>query len=187
MQQFKPIVEKMLSPKRFQHTLGVIEAAKDLAIRYGSDVSQAQIAGMLHDITKECSVTEQMQYCTEFAIELTQLEIKSPKLLHAKTGAGFAQYRLDVNDPAILDALRYHTTGRRDMTKLDKILYLADYIEVNRRFPGVDEVRALIDCGLDAMMLQAMRQTIQELLDKQAPIHPDTFECYNQLLLERGK
>ena len=73
------------------------------------------------------------------------------------------------------------------MSLMDKILYLADYIEVNRDFDGVEEVRALLDQGLDAMMLQAMKQTIQELLDKSASIHPDTFACYNQLLSERAK
>ncbi len=187
MQQYQSIVKEILSPKRYQHTLGVVDAAKDLAMRYGGDVQQAQIAGMLHDITKECSVPEQISFCAEFSIGLTNLELRSPKLLHAKTGAGYAQHRLGVDDPMILDALRYHTTGRRDMTKLDKILYLADYIEVNRDFPGVDEVRALIDQGLDVMMCQAMKQTIGELLDKPAPIHPDTFECYNQLLLERAR
>ncbi len=187
MQRYESIVKNILSPKRYRHTLGVVDAAKDLALRYGGDVQQAQIAGMLHDITKECSVLEQFDYCAEFGIELTDLELRSPKLLHAKTGAGYARNRLDITDPMILDALRYHTTGRRHMTKLDKILYLADYIEVNRDFPGVDEVRALIDNGLDAMMYQAMKQTIQELLDKSSPIHPDTFECYNQLLLERAK
>ncbi len=187
MQQYESIVKEMLSPKRYQHTLGVVDAARELVLRYGGDVQQAQIAGLLHDITKECSVPEQINFCAEFSIGLTDLELRSPKLLHAKTGAGYAQYRLGVNDPMILDALRYHTTGRRDMTKLDKILYLADYIEVNRNFPGVDEVRSLIDQGLDTMMCQALTQTIGELLDKPAPIHPDTFECYNQLLLERAK
>lgn len=187
MERFESIVKERLSARRFQHTCGVVEAAKELALRYGGDEKQAQLAGLLHDITKEDSIYEQLVYCREFGIVLTDLECRSPKLLHAMTGAEYARHRLGVTDPAVLDALRYHTTGRQNMTVLDKILYLADYIEVNRNFDGVEEVRALIDQGLDAMMFQAMRQTIQELLDKPALIHPDTFACYNQLLLERAK
>lgn len=187
MERFESIVREKLSVRRFQHTCGVVAAARELAMRYGGNVKQAQIAGLLHDITKEDSIHEQLAYCREFGIILTDLECRSPKLLHAMTGAGYAQHRLGVTDPAILDALRYHTTGRQNMTTLDKILYLADYIEVNRNFDGVEEVRALIDRGLDSMMFQAMKQTIQELLDKQALIHPDTLACYNQLLLEGAK
>lgn len=185
--EFKLLAKERLSPKRYLHTCGVVDAARDLAVRYGADPEQAMVAGWLHDLTKECSVQEQLNLCDRFGIVLSDLERRSPKLWHAKTAAGYARECLGVEDPTVLDALRYHTTGRANMTILDKIVYLADYIEVNRTFDGVEEVRALIDEGLDAMMLQAMKQTIEELLEKSASIHPDTFLCYNQLVSERAK
>ena len=185
--EFKLLAKERLSPKRYLHTCGVVDAAQDLAIRYGADPEQACLAGWLHDITKECSIPEQLEMCGRFGIALTDLEKRSPKLWHAKTSAGYAKECLGIEDPVVLDSLRYHTTGRANMTVLDKIVYLADYIEVNRTFDGVEEVRALIDEGLDAMLLQAMKQTIEELLEKSAPIHPDTFLCYNQLVSERAK
>lgn len=185
--EFKLLAKERLSPKRYLHTCGVVDAARDLAVRYGADPEQAMIAGWLHDLTKECSVQEQLNLCDRFGIVLSDSERRSPKLWHAKTAAGYARECLGVEDPTVLDALRYHTTGRANMTILDKIVYLADYIEVNRTFDGVEEVRALIDEGLDAMMLQAMKQTIEELLEKSASIHPDTFLCYNQLVSERAK
>lgn len=186
-QDFKLFIKERLSPKRYLHTCGVVDAAYDLAIRYGADPDQACLAGWLHDVTKECSIAEQLQMCEQFHIELTEQEKRSPKLWHAKTAAGYAQMQLGIDDPMVLDALRYHTTGRADMTVLDKIVYLADYIEVNRTFEGVEQVRALLHEGLDAMLLQAMKQTIEELLEKAVPIHPDTFLCYNQLVSERAK
>jgi nicotinate-nucleotide adenylyltransferase len=187
MKRFEQIVKEKLSAKRFRHTLGVADAAQDLARRYGGDVEKARLAGLLHDLTKEVGVAEQMQFFDEFHIKLSSLELHSPKLWHAMTGAAYAEHRLGIDDAEILQAIRYHTTGRQHMSLMDKILYLEDYIEVKRDFDGVEEVRALLDQGLDAMMLQAMKQTIQELLDKSASIHPDTFACYNQLLSERAK
>ena len=183
--QYDDELKNRLSPKRFQHTMGVVLAAEDLAIRNGIDVNKAKLAALLHDITKECCIAEQLELLEEFSLPLTELEKHSPKLWHAITGASFIKHRYKIVDKDIIDAVRYHTTGRKNMTTLDKIIYLADYIEVNRDFPGVDEVRGLIDDGLDAMMYQAMKQTIEELLDKSAAIHPDTLECYNQLVLER--
>lgn len=187
MKRFEQIVKEKLSAKRFLHTLGVMDAAEDLALRYNGDVDKARLAALLHDLTKEVGGAEQLQFFDEFDVKLSPLELRSPKLWHAITGAGYAEHRLGIDDPEIVQAVRYHTTGRQYMSLMDKILYLADYIEVNRDFDGVEEVRALIDQGLDAMMLKAMKQTIQELLDKSVPIHPDTFACYNQLLIERAK
>ena len=186
-QDFKSLAKDRLSLKRYLHTCGVVDAAYDLAVRYGADPEQACLASWLHDITKECSAQEQLEMCGQFGIALTDMEKRSPKLWHAMTAAGYARDCLGIDDPMVLDALRYHTTGRANMTVLDKIVYLADYIEVNRTFDGVEEVRALIDEGLDAMLLQATKQTIEELLEKSAPIHPDTFLCYNQLVSERAK
>lgn len=186
-QDWERLARERLSPRRYLHTCGVVKAAQDLAVRYGGDPEQVCVAAWLHDITKECMAQEQLEMCERFNLALTDLEKRSPKLWHAITAAGYARTCLGIDDPMVLDALRYHTTGRANMTVLDKIVYLADYIEVNRNFDGVEQVRALIDEGLDAMMLQAMKQTIEELLKKSAQIHPDTFSCYNQLVSERAK
>lgn len=187
MLKYRQLAQNALQEKRFRHTLGVVDAAQKLAMHYGVSVRKAVIAAFLHDITKEESVDQQLQYCVEFGILLSDFESNSPKLLHALTAAGYAEHRLHVTDPEILSAVRYHTTGRRDMTALEKVTYLADFIEVNRDFPGVEKVRAVAYDGLDKAMIAALSNTICEVAGKLSLLHPDTVECYNQLIMyEKG-
>lgn len=183
-EQLDKLAKETLPEKRYRHTVGVVEAAEMLAEKYGADPEKAKIAGYLHDITKAYTAEQQYAFCAEYGIKLDEIEQNSPKLLHALTGAKYAEAVLGIEDREILDALRCHTTGRRDMSKMDKILYLADYIEVNRDFPGVETIRALIDEGLDAMMRAALIQTVMEVAQKGVPIHPNTIACYNQLMTE---
>lgn len=183
--ELKEIIEARLSEKRFKHTMGVVEAAKSLAKFYGADEIKAEIAGILHDITKEDDYNQQLKYCDEFGIILPNNERQIPPLLHAYTGAYYARNILGIDDEEIFGAIYYHTTACKDMTLLEKVIYLADYIEVNRTFDGVENVRSIAFDGIDNAMIVALGQGINEVIEKGSEIHIDTIGCYNQLVSQR--
>ena len=128
-----------------------------------------------------------MRLCREFDIILSNLEKRSPKLLHAITGAPVARHRFGLDDVQALEAIRYHTTGRAGMTLFDKLLYLADYVEPLRAFPGVERVRAVVDDDLNRALALALDGTIAELLESGSLIHPDTLAARNDVLLAMEK
>ena len=132
-QKLRKQLEKELKPDRFDHTLGVAYTAASMAFVYGADVEKALIAGFLHDCAKCMSHDEQVKICEKNNIEITEVERKNHSLLHAKVGVFLAQTRYDVFDEDILNAIRWHTTGREDMSLLEKIVYIADFIEPNRK------------------------------------------------------
>ncbi len=132
-QKLRKQLEKELKPDRFDHTLGVAYTAASMAFVYGADVEKALIAGFLHDCAKCMSHEEQVKICEKNNIEITEVERKNHSLLHAKVGVFLAQTRYDVFDEDILNAIRWHTTGREDMSLLEKIVYIADFIEPNRK------------------------------------------------------
>ncbi len=181
-EELSQIVKGRLSEKRFKHTLGVVDAAIKLAKKYGADVEKAKIAAILHDITKEEEHNKQLKYCEEFGIMLLNGETEIPALLHAYTGAYYAKNILGVEDEEILGAMYYHTTGRFDMTLLEKVIYLADYIEDNRSFEGVEAVRSIAYDGIDAAMEVALKQGMQEVMEKGGTLHFDTVSCYSQIV-----
>lgn len=126
-------LEKELKPERFDHTLGVAYTAASMAFVHGYDVEKALIAGYLHDCAKCMSHDEQIKICEKNKIEISEVERKNHSLLHAKVGMYLARTRYDVYDTDILNAIRWHTTGREDMSLLEKIIYIADFIEPNRK------------------------------------------------------
>ena len=135
-------LEKKLKEERYIHTLGVMYTAASMAMRHGADVQKAMTAGLLHDCGKYCDVNEQILLCRKHHIKLSDAELEVPALIHARLGAYFAEYEYGITDSEILDAITYHTTGRPAMTMIEKIVYLADYIEPGRKkIPGLAEVR----------------------------------------------
>ncbi len=132
-QKLRKQLEKELKPDRFDHTLGVAYTAASMAFIYGADVEKALIAGFLHDCAKSMSHEEQVKICEKNNIEMTEVERKNHSLLHAKVGMYLARTKYDVCDTDILNAIRWHTTGREDMSLLEKIVYIADFIEPNRK------------------------------------------------------
>ena len=131
-QKLRKQLENELKPDRFDHTLGVAYTAANMAFLYGADTEKALIAGFLHDCAKCMSHEEQIKICEKNDIEITEVERKNHSLLHAKVGMYLARTKYDIYDPEILGAIRWHTTGREDMTLLEKIVYIADFIEPNR-------------------------------------------------------
>ena len=178
-------VKSRLSEKRFRHTMGVVETAETLAKRYGADVDQARLAALLHDVTKEYDYQKQLKTCTEWRIILDEVTYSESALLHAVTGAELARRMFGAGD-AVCRAIRSHTTGAAEMTILDKIICLADYIEPNRVFPGVDHLRTLSAESLDRALLEAIDGTIVHTIQMKKIVHPDSLLARNALLRTIG-
>ncbi|MEY8387643.1 bis(5'-nucleosyl)-tetraphosphatase (symmetrical) YqeK [Oscillospiraceae bacterium 38-13] len=180
LEQLRPVALSCLNPRRVPHVLGTEQEAIHLAERWGVDVLRARRAALLHDCTKKLSPAEHLALAERLQVPLDEQERRSPKLLHAKTGAAVAESAFG-EDGAVVDAIRWHTTGRGGMTTLEKVIYLADYIEPTRDFPGVDRLRQACYEDLDAGMLLGLEMTIQEMEKQNAPIHSKTLEARDAL------
>jgi predicted HD superfamily hydrolase involved in NAD metabolism len=174
------IVRKQLTEHRYQHTIGVMETAIELAKKYGADVKKAELAAIFHDYAKFRPKEEMKRIIIEQNMPSDLLQYNA-ELWHAPVGAYLVKTEVGIDDVDILDAIRYHTSGRANMTVLEKVVYLADYIEPGRAFPGVDEVRELAQQNLDLALLKALQNTISFLMKKNEAIYPDTFYTYNDL------
>ncbi len=182
--ELRPIAMSYLKPKRMPHVLGTEQVAAELARRYGADETRARIAALLHDCTKKLDMDQQLSLCAEYGLALDDLEQKALKLLHSRTGAEIARRVFGVTDD-VYSAIRWHTTGREDMTTLEKILYLADYIEPTRDFDGVEPLRKLVYEDLDKGMLLGLQMTIEEMTEMGNPVHHHTLDARNYLI-EKG-
>ncbi len=179
-------MEKVQDEKRYEHTLGVAFTAASLAMRYGADVKQAQVAGLLHDCAKCMTNEERLSICKKNKLEVTPVEKANPFLLHAKVGAFLAKEKYGIQDEEILSAVRYHTTGRPRMTLLEKIVFIADYIEPSRKTaPNLDEVRTLAFQNLDIALCKILSDTLDYLDTVDQEIDPMTKETYDYYNGER--
>ena len=178
--QLRPVALSYLKYKRIPHVLGTEQEAIRLAERYGADVEKARVAALLHDCTKKLDMEQQLALCRQYGIQLDELERRALKLLHAKTGAAIARDVFGVDDE-IYRAIWWHTTGHAGMTLLEKIIYLADYIEPSRDFPGVDKLRSVCYKDLDEGLLLGLEMTIREMTDLGNPVHRATIEARDAL------
>ena len=172
--------------KRVPHALGCLQTAQALAERFGADAEAAARAAILHDVTKALRRPEQLQLCQTYGIVCGTDEMANSSLLHSITGAGAAA-RVFGEAPEICDAIRWHTTGRPHMTILEKIIYLADYIEPNRSFPGLDDVRKAAETDLDQAVLLAMEGSLQDLARRGITASPQTRLALEALRSERTR
>ena len=166
-----------LDEHRVAHVAGCESEAVRLAMHWGEDPELAAEAGILHDITKSLSYDEQLQLCEKYGIINNNSELEAPKLLHAKTGAAMARELFGVSD-TVYEAIRWHTTGKPDMSLFEKILYLADYIEPTRDFEGIDELRELAFSDLDGAMVLGLGMTIDEIRRSGREPYVDTLDAY---------
>ena len=164
----------MVKQKRVPHIRGTEEEAVRLAKRWGADETMARRAGILHDCTKYLELDDQLALCRQYGVELDELEQRAVKLLHSKTGACIARAVFGEPDE-VYSAIFWHTTAKENMTTLEKILYLADYIEPNRDFDGVERLRALAYEDIDRALLLGVETTIQEMEERGLPIHKKTL------------
>lgn len=160
-------LKENLSPLRYEHTLSVSFICTALAMRYGCDLNQAELAGLLHDCAKYYRNDEMIKKCRKQGILLTDDELKAPVVLHAKYGAWLAEHKYNIAEQEVLNAIRWHTTGRPDMSLLEKIVFTADYIEPRRdRAPDLPHVRSLAFMDLDECVFQILSNTLEYLESK---------------------
>lgn len=182
-------IKKTQDKKRFEHTLGVTYTAACLAMCYDIDTGRAEIAGLLHDCAKCLSNEKKISLCKKQSIEINLTEAKNPFLLHAKAGAYLAQYKYGIRDEDILNAVRYHTTGRPGMSTLEKIVFIADYIEPGRSHSErLPELRRLAFQNLDRALVEILKDTLSYLESTENEIDPmtqRTYDHYSKLLEEQ--
>ena len=171
--------------KRVPHVIGCSETAKELALIHGADPVDAERAGILHDITKALTGADQLRLCERYGIIISDFEKSHTKLLHAVTGAAVAEHVFGENE-AVCRAIRWHTSGRAEMTVLEKIIYIADYMEPNRDFPGVETLRELAHTDLDAAMLMGLQMTAEHLRNQGAEMGRHSIEAIEFLTQKKG-
>ena len=183
-EEIKKDLKKLFSEKRFEHTMGVEYTSACLALRYGADMEKARMAGLLHDCAKYLSSEEKLKYSKKFGMPVSEWEKKNPELLHARLGACFAHTKYGITDAEILSAITWHTTGKPDMSLLDKIVFIADYIEPNRnQAPDLCEVRELAFTDIDQCLCLILKDTVEYLKSKKSvtdPMTQKTWEFYKQ-------
>lgn len=178
--QLRAAALSYLKNRRIPHVLGTEREAVRLAERFGADVEKARKAALLHDCTKKLNMEEQMELCGKYGIALDDLERRALKLLHAKTGAEIARDVFGADDE-VYRAIWWHTTGHADMTLLEKIIYLADYVEPTRDFPGVEELRKACYEDLDKGLLMGLEMSIEDMTAMGNPVHHATVEARDWL------
>ena len=177
---YRKYVKKRLNTKRYKHSLGVCYTAAALAMCYDTDINKAMIAGILHDNAKGYEYKILIKKCLAEGIEVSDIEMNSPELLHSKYGAYIAKKELGISDEDIINSIYYHTTGRPDMSLLEKIIFISDYIEPNRsNLPDIDYIRKISFKNIDEAISIVCKNTISHLEHINSPIDKATLDTYN--------
>lgn len=182
-------LKKEIDEERFEHTLGVMYTAASMAMVHGCDLMQAQAAGLLHDCAKNIPGKEKIKLCQKNSIAISRIELENSYLLHAKLGSYIARTKYGITDSAVLSAIFWHTTGTADMTMLEKIIYIADYIEPHRyKAPRLAQIRKLAFTDLDECMYAILEDSVSFLSKEPEKMDSETvmaFEFYEKIHLER--
>lgn len=184
IEEMKSYLKENLMESRYKHTLGVVETAISLAEINNVDKAKAEIAALAHDIAKNKTIYELKELIDKNNIVLSYDEEKNQELWHSMVGPILAKEIFKIDDEEILSAIRWHTTGKENMSTLDKVIYMADMIEPNRNFPKVDELRRETFNNLDKGFLKGLNHTIDYLLKKEVPIDINSIKARNYLLLK---
>ena len=182
------ILDIRLSKKRYQHSLNVAEEAEKLAEKYDfPDPEKAYYTGLLHDICKEIPKEEQLAMVSASKMDVTDVELSTPPLYHAIAGAWYSEQVLKVNDPDMLNAVRYHTVGRAGMSRLEEIIYIADLISADRSYKDVGHMRKVAYQSLEKAMLEALKFSVTDVVGKGSMLPKHTIEAYNYYISVRKK
>lgn len=184
-EKIKQEIKQILSPKRYNHSLGVAKRAEELAFKYSQNIEKARLVGIAHDIAKEMPKEQAYEYAKLHKIELDEIEKNEPSLLHSKIGAHICKEKYHF-DQDMVDAILYHTTGNIKMNTFSKIIFLADKTEQGRPI-DLEETNKIINKDLDEGMLLLLRTAMQYTLNKKRLIHPDSIHLMNQLIIQKGK
>lgn len=186
--ELKEIVKSKMSLKRFTHTLGVVEMSEKLAKIYNANIEKCKVAALLHDICKEMNMEYIKNICkNNFINELSEEDLENNEILHGFAGAYYVKNELGINDKEILNAIKYHTVGEKDMTLLEKIVYIADAIEYGRNYPSVVEIREETFKNLDKGILMEIEHKEEYLESIGKKSHPNTDELKKEILKELNK
>lgn len=180
MDSIETYIEKNLNEKRKKHIYGVVETAKKMAEKYGADLQKAETAALFHDMFRSTPVDVLNMYVRQLHLSPSLLD--NANLAHGPIAAVIMERDYGIEDEDIINAVRYHTTGRENMSLLEKIIYLADAIEPGRAYPTVDEARALAEKSLDAACLFSMERSIQYIRERGLFLHEDTIKARDYLL-----
>ncbi len=183
-QKYYDILSEKLSKSRYEHSVAVMERAEYLAELYDVDKEKAKLAGLLHDVMKDLESRMLLQFINESAIILSVVEKKSPPLWHAVGGFLYLKDVLNITDEDVLNAVRYHTTGRANMSDLEKVIYLADLTSDDRNYEDIQYVRKLSEESLNKGMRYCIEYLIGDLIKKGKMLHQDTVDCYNELVMQ---
>lgn len=182
IEAMKDTLRKYLDDRRYMHSIEVMNLSMELAEKYGEDIYRAQVAGLLHDCAKCLSYDKMVEKSIEYNADVDDLMLAGGVLLHGPVGARMARYIFGIDDFDVLMAIKYHSTGRKDMTMLDKIIYIADYIEPGRAFSGINKVRKMVYIDIDRAVLMAIDNTLDYILAEGKLIHPYTIDARNGIL-----
>lgn len=186
LEEYKKIIKSRMSDYRYTHSVNVSNEAIRLAKKYGADDKKAAVAGILHDITKETPKEEQLQIMTDGGIILDNVQKMSSKLWHGISGSVYIRDVLKITDEDILNAVKYHTTGRAKMSLLEKIIFIADFTSAERSYSGVKTMRKKADKSLEKAMLYGLQFTLKDLSKRAVLIHPDALSCYNEIVINNS-
>lgn len=184
IKDYYSLAKNSLSEYRYHHSKMVAKASVELALRYGVDSYKAELAGILHDITKEMPVNNQLQLLKDNDIILDSVTKCTPQILHAVTGAAYAQFVLGIKDSDIINAIRFHTTARANMSVLEKIVFVADFISEDRTYPDIDIMRSEAQISLEHGMKYALSYVIKSLTERGRCVHPDAINAYNEIIMK---
>lgn len=181
-------LKKELDENRYQHTLGVMYTSASMAMRYDVDVQKALYAGLLHDCAKCIPGDKKIRLCEKYGLSVSEVEKENPSLLHAKLGACLAHKKYEIQDKEILQAIESHTTGRPAMSVLEKIVYIADYIEPGRKnLPNMADVRKLAFRDIDECLYRILKDSLVYLNSRNITVDLMTQKTYDYYKKEMGK
>ncbi|MDF2985169.1 MAG: putative superfamily hydrolase of metabolism [Eubacterium sp.] len=183
LDQMDQLLKQSLKPGRYIHSVNTMKEAVALADIYGEDKDMAAIAGLLHDCAKDLQEQETLDYCRNHGIVLNEVEEKQVFLMHGAVGAIIAKEKYGVENETILNAIKYHTTGYSQMSMMDKIIFLADYIEPGRTHSEVDNARKLACENIDRALISSFDSIIRYVIHQKGLIHPYTIEARNKILM----
>lgn len=186
-EEMKVSLEGCLSRKRFKHSLNVMITAEKLAAKYGVDIETCSVAGLLHDCARNLKENEIFDMCDKFGISIDEVARMQPVLLHGPVGAALSKTLYGVENEEIYNAIRYHTTGRENMSIIEKIIFVSDYIEPGRDISGVDTVRKTAYDNIDKAVLLSIEHTIKHVLTKGDLIQTLTIDARNYIIRNSEK
>lgn len=180
--EIEQCIKKMTKESRFNHSKGVQYMAGELAKHYGLDIEKAQLAGLMHDCVKNLPVEEMFKLCDELGCELDEVAKNEPKLIHAPLGAYYSKKVFGIDDDEIFNAIYYHTTAKSNMTLFEKVIFIADVVEPNRKYDIIDEMRRLAFENIDLAMLRILDYNITKQVNAGKMLHSETINARNYLI-----